>query len=212
MFARRAVLALLAVFVLALILAGCGSKKYGVPMGTVNMRLTDAPAAFDAVNLVVTQVSIHRAGGESPADSEFIDDDHDDGAEADSEFVDNDHDDGETGGWEVIKSDPTTYDLLALRNGVLAALGTLDVPAGKYTQIRLKIGVGSTVVIAGESHPLVIPSGAQSGLKLIHPFVVPAGGVIDVTLDLDAERSITQSADGSWRLNPTVKITSAAQP
>lgn len=177
----------------ALVLAGCGEQG-GVPFGTVRVRLTDTPAAFDAVNVVVTEVSIHRAIGVEGAPPDTA------SAVATSENA---------AGWEVLKSDTTAYDLLALRNRVFTTLATALVPAGMYTQIRLAIGAGSTVVVDGVPYPLEVPSGAQSGLKLVHPFTVPPNGFVDVTLDFDAEQSVVETGAGAWMLTPVIQVTSA---
>jgi len=109
-------------------------------------------------------------------------------------------------GWETIKDDTTTYDLLTLRNGVFTGLAAGDVPAGHYTQIRLGIGEGSHVVQDGAIHPLEIPSGMQSGYKLVGEFDVPAGGAIELTLDFDAARSILRTGNGRYKLKPTVRV------
>lgn len=109
-------------------------------------------------------------------------------------------------GWEVLNGTPGTYDLLALTNGVFAELAVASIPAGHYTQVRLKLGEGSTVVVGGVTHPLIIPSGLQSGLKLLGEFDVPAGGGFDLGLDFDAARSVIDNGDGTWKLQPTVRI------
>jgi len=109
-------------------------------------------------------------------------------------------------GWETIKQDTTTYDLLTLRNGVFTGLAAGDVPAGHYTQIRLAIGEGSNIVRSGTTYPIDIPSGMQSGYKLVGEFDVPAGGAIELTLDFDAARSIIQTGNGSYKLKPTVRV------
>ena len=162
----------LAALGLAATLLGCSSKPNTTALGHVDLRLTDAPGQFEAVNLVVTSVAIHRAGS----------------------------------GWETIKQDTTTYDLLALREGVFASLAAGDVPAGHYTQIRLVIGEGSNVVQASTSYPIEIPSGMQSGFKLVGEFDVPAAGAVELTLDFDAARSIVQTGQGSYQLKPTVRV------
>ena len=41
--------------------------------------------------------------------------------------------------WVVVQGDPVTVDLLKWSNGKSMVLGSADVPAGKYTQIRIKI-------------------------------------------------------------------------
>jgi hypothetical protein len=144
----------------------------------MNVRMTDAPGDFQSLSLVVQEVSVHR--GDADSDS--------------------------TSGWTVLSDGPQTYDLLNLRNGVFASVGMAKVLAGHYTQIRLKLGSGSTVVIDGVSHPLTVPSGFQSGLKLVGSFDVPANGLLDVALDFDAGRSIVLSGTGSYSLKPTVRV------
>jgi hypothetical protein len=142
-------------------------------MGQVRLMLTDAPGGFEAINLVVREVSIHRAGG---------------------------------AGWEVIQSGTATYDLLQLRNGLFATLGVAPVPAGHYTQIRLKLDPGSNVVVDGVAHPLFIPSGEQSGYKLVGEFDVPADDSVEVIVDLDGARSIHETGNGRYMLRPTARI------
>jgi hypothetical protein len=93
---------------------------------------------------------------------------------------------------------------------VFTTLGVTPVPAGHYTQIRLKLGAGSDVVVDGVTHALVVPSGMQSGLKLIHPFTVPPSGFVDLLLDFDAQHSVAQMGAGTWMLKPTIKITGSS--
>jgi hypothetical protein len=160
-------------------LAGCsGSPSSSSAPGTgrVIVRLTDAPADYDAVNLVVDGVTIHRGD--------------DDGA----------------GGWETLSDDTITVDLLTLRNGVFMTLADIVVPAGHYTQVRLHLGEGSNVVVDGVTHPLTVPSGMQSGYKLVGEFDVPDGGLLDLMLDFDAARSIHQTGNGRYMLRPTVRV------
>jgi hypothetical protein len=147
--------------------------------------MTDAPGDFESVNLVITQVSAHLAGGDESGDS--LADSH-------------------TGGWIVLNDTPATYDLLTLQNGVFVTIGTGKVPAGHYTQVRLKLGAGSNVTVDGVTHPLFVPSGMQTGLKLVGNFDVPADGLVDIALDFDAARSIFQDGTGRYHLKPTVKV------
>jgi hypothetical protein len=55
-------------------------------------------------------------------------------------------------------------------------------------------------------HPLVIPSGDESGLKLVHGFTVAAGGMVNFTIDFDLRQSITL-ANGVYILKPVLRIT-----
>jgi hypothetical protein len=114
----------------------------------------------------------------------------------------------EGSGWETLSSEERSVDLMTLRNGVLTELAVALVPAGRYTQLRLVLAPGSEAVIDGTTHELVVPSGIQSGIKLIRPFEVPADGEIELTLDFDAQKSVFQTGDGTWMLRPTIAITS----
>ena len=180
---------LLALVLLAGLLAsaGCSSKNpvSSTQQGTVRLQLTDAPGPYDAVNLVVTQVAIHRGLPDSLGQ----------GGTSDS-----------TSGWEILSDRAATYDLMKLRNGVFATLAEGLAPAGHYTQVRLKLGVGSNVVVDGVVHPLTVPSGMQSGYKLVGDFDVPATGLLELALDFDAARSIHQTGSGRYMLKPTCRV------
>jgi hypothetical protein len=178
----RFAISLASVLAISAVLAGCGkSGGAGVTapgMGTVRIGLTDAPASFDSVVIVVREVSIHR--GDSGTDDS---------------------------GWEIVRPDSVAaYDLLTLRNGVFMTLGTGLVPAGHYTQVRLKLAPGSYVVTGGAKYLLTVPSGLQSGYKLVGEFDVPAGGEVDLGLDFDAARSIHVTGNGKYMLKPTVRV------
>ena len=144
--------------------------------GQLKIYLIDNPAVFDAVNIVVTRVEAHLSGADS------------------------------TSGWVVLSDSTATYDLLVLRNGVSAVLADSVLPAGNYTQLRLIVGDGSTVVVDGMTHPLEIPSGTQTGVKLNHPFSIPAGGIVELTLDFDADRSVIQTGSGDYQLQPVIRV------
>src|SRR5215471_8540505 len=45
------------------LLAGCSAdRQTGARLGHVSVRLTDAPGDYEQVNLVVTEISLHRDG------------------------------------------------------------------------------------------------------------------------------------------------------
>ncbi len=72
------------------------------------------------------------------------------------------------------------------------------VPAGNYEWMRLKVNAEPNVddsyiaFNAGERCELRVPSGAESGLKLIRGFTVGVGGVTDMTIDFNLRKSIVQ--------------------
>jgi hypothetical protein len=176
-----------AVAAVVILMTGCSSDQASAPgYGTMTVRMTDDPGDFDQVNLVITQVSARVEDFDT--DTTDVDDD---------------------GEWIVLENDPDTFDLMTLQNGHFATIGSALVPAGHYTEVRLKLGSGSNVVVDGVTHPLVVPSGMQSGLKLKGSFDVPAGGVLDISLDFDAGRSIFQTGTGQYMLKPVIKILAA---
>jgi len=113
------------------------------------------------------------------------------------------------GTWMTLGTPNKTINLLSLVGGVeesLVAGATL--PAGHYGQMRLVLGSGNTVKLAdGTVQPLTVPSGIQTGIKLVVNFDVAAGTTKDVWIDFDAAHSIQvvqAGASGQYILRPTI--------
>lgn len=159
-----------------LYIAGC-SNATDEPAkdGSIKIYLVDTPGEFEQVNVAITRVEVHRAGADTVS------------------------------GWTVVNNTPAVYDLLKLRNGASAILGHTTLSPGKYTQIRLLIGTGSHVFVDGQQWNLFIPSGIQTGIKLIHQFTIEADKLYELMLDFDANRSIV-SVPGQYILRPTIRV------
>lgn len=164
---------------LALTMAGCGGDDGG--SSTLSLSITDAPLDdVTSVWLQFTGVEVKRAGG--PPET-------------------------------ILFDAPKGYDLLTLQNGNAALLlGDTTVPAGNYQWLRLILdpAPGSAYVVdADGQHDLVIPSGAQTGLKLVRGFVMPAGGRADFTIDFKLHDSIIappgQAPD--YMMKPVLRMT-----
>lgn len=91
------------------------------------------------------------------------------------------------------------FDLLDLTGTTRAMLvDGVQIPAGDYEWLRLKVnadpnmGGDSHVVLeqGGEQCELRIPSGDQTGLKLIRGFTVAVGAITDFTIDFDLRKSL----------------------
>ena len=161
-------------------LSGCFS---GDDHGSFSLSVTDAPVD-DATAVVVefTGVSIKPADGQA----------------------------------EVFNFDePRSIDLLALQgNDSQALLEDELVPAGNYEWIRLHVNAVNGEFDSyiefedGGQHSLYVPSGAQTGLKLVSGFVVPANGSADFTIDFDLRKSITnpQSPTVDYILKPALRL------
>ena len=107
-----------------------------------------------------------------------------------------------SGGGQAITinfSAPKTIDLLQEQNGNEASLLSAEsVPAGNYDWIRLVLNVAadgtvanSYITVNGAQYPLVIPSGAETGLKLVQGFTMTANQVANFTIDFMLQQSIT---------------------
>ena len=110
---------------------------------------------------------------------------------------------------------PRQIDLLALEGGGSEILLRDEVlPAGNYEWIRLKVNAGRTASDSyvdledGSRHALFIPSGNQSGLKLIRGFTVGAGSTTDFTIDFDLRRSVIRppGQSGDFVLKPVLRV------
>jgi len=156
--------------------------------GTLRMILVDAPADLEGVEsleIVFDRVMVHRGICQ----------------EEDS-----------TDGWITVLCDTLpveqrTFDLMELVNGDFGILCEDDLEAGAYTQIRIIIE-SATLVVDGEPQTLFIPSGEQSGIKLVGGFKVDPDVITELTLDFDVAKSLHEAPPGSGRyiLRPTIRL------
>lgn len=119
----------------------------------------------------------------------------------------------ESEGWITLEQfdEPVSIDLLAYQNGESYFLTEEVIPAGDYNQIRLVLDMEQTGTYIlyddGSKQQLKVPSGSQSGYKINGDFTVPAGGVVNLTLDWDLRRAIVKAGNsGLYILKPTVRV------
>jgi hypothetical protein len=180
--------------ILMFAVCGCGGSGSG-SSGSLSLGLTDATTSeYQGVYVTIEEVRVHLGGNES-----------------------------EDSNWKVVASPRKTYNLLELVNGVREELGISKLDPGHYTQMRLIIGEtpDDGINIFSESHPyanyiiddtdsyheLKIPSGPQTGEKIVHGFDINQNETTELILDFDASRSIVKAgSSGKWLLKPTVKV------
>lgn len=95
-------------------------------------------------------------------------------------------------------------------------LSNVTVVAGNYQWIRLDIDAANSYIITstGAKYPLTIPSGSQTGLKLVSGFTVAQGSVADFVIDFNLRGSVTQSNTGgmvSYILTPALRLINMQQ-
>jgi Domain of unknown function (DUF4382) len=105
-----------------------------------------------------------------------------------------------------------SLDLLKLQGNASAVLlNGVTVPAGSYQWLRLDIDEANSYVISstGGKFPLNVPSGSESGLKLVSGFTVAQGGVADFVIDFDLRQSLTLDNSGgttTYTLKPALRL------
>lgn len=177
--------AITGVAVAGLGLAGCNLGGTGT--GTFSLQVTDAPVD-GAEAVVVTFVGVQL----QPANGDRIDITYDAAKE---------------------------IDLLALQGGDTAALLNGEtVSAGEYEWIRLQLDAeagssASYIQLSGQQHNLTIPSGSETGLKLVRGFTVPANGSASFTIDFDLRKSVVETggANPSYILKPALRLVDNTQ-
>ena len=91
---------------------------------------------------------------------------------------------------------PKLIDLVTQSGTASAVLFNQPIPAGSYGQIRLMVVAdgdpsNSYIVFSdGTMHGLQVPSGSETGLKLVSGFTVPGSGVVNYTIDFDLRQAI----------------------
>jgi len=147
----------------------------------VVVTLTDSPGDYDAVNIDVIGLEVHANQGE------------------------------QQNGWISLNTNAAVYDLLLLTNGTEALLADTEFPTGKISQLRLILGDNNTLLTEGNTFPLTIPSGQESGLKLIINETLEEGITYTIKLDFDAARSVVKAGTlGKFNLKPVIKVITEA--
>lgn len=166
---------------LSLILLAASCSKDNTQTATLQVALTDAPGDYQEVNIDIQDVQVNADAGNSNS------------------------------GWVSLNIKKGVYNLLKLTNGLDTLLGTVTLPVGKVSQIRLILGSNNTVKIADQFFSLATPSSQQSGLKILINSTLTAGVTYKITLDFDAARSIVLTGSSNYILKPVIRSVVAAQ-
>jgi len=179
---------LISILSLSMILTACGSDSTDNG-GSLNLNITDAPVD-SAAKVVVSFSGVSIKPENGPAyDIDFVDDN----------------------GSPAMK----TIDLLSQQGSNSEPLLVNEaLEAGHYNWMRLKVKSSITSTDSyieledGSQHPLYVPSGNQTGLKLNQGFDITDGGSVSLTIDFDLRKSVLSPNNNSeaYKLKPTLRI------
>lgn len=112
-----------------------------------------------------------------------------------------------------------TFNLLELTDGMSEMLGSFEMEAGQYNQLRFILEApergqeapsnpGSYLEFEdGTTQPLFVPSGGNTGYKATGSFTVPSNGSVNLTADFDARKSVVETGvKGMYILQPTIRL------
>ena len=190
-------------------LAACSGGSSPSNTGQLMLGLTDGPVE-SATSVVVqfTGIEIKPAGG-PPQEAVVFD------STSCDEF------DAATGACSI--------DLLTLTGDERKVVFNGQLEAGNYQWVRLLVNADLNEMDSyigfedGSMCSLYIPSGAQSGLKIVSGITVTANGVSDYTLDFDVRKSITmppglagpigspELCAANYVMKPTIRIVDTTQ-
>lgn len=115
---------------------------------------------------------------------------------------------GSDGGKTFNFSSPKQIDLMTTQNGKAATLlNGVVIPSGNYQWISLMVDASqsSITLTDGTVHTLDIPSGSQTGLKIVSAFTVAGGSQADFTIDIDLRKAVTLTG-GNYILKPAMRL------
>jgi len=120
----------------------------------------------------------------------------------------------ESGRIQIDFDEPREIDLLALQGEAHEViLDDETLPAGDYQWIQLNVeaerGVVDSYIDRDDGrHSLFVPSGAQSGLRLVQGFTLAAGGISDFTIDFDLRKSVHRPGNNGddFFLRPALRL------
>jgi hypothetical protein len=154
---------------------GSCSNKDSAEKAKLEVRLTDDPAAYDAVLIDIKDVQVNVTG----------------------------EDDKNWQSLAGVKKG--VYNLLDLVNDKDTLLVNADIPTGRLHQIRLVLGSNNSLISNGITYHLETPSAMQSGLKLNVQHDVTGGILYTMLLDFDAARSIVNTGNNKFVLKPVIR-------
>ena len=150
--------------------------------GRIIVKITDAPFPIDfiedaSVTITKVEMRLEEMSGENE-EGEVEEGEVEEGEVEESPFI-------------TLFEGSETFNLLELRNGVMATFLDLEIPVGNYNLIRIYVENARIAVKGYDTYSVKVPSGSQTGVKVfMKPSLKVAGGLTaEVVLDFSLEKS-----------------------
>jgi hypothetical protein len=160
------------------LLAACGGSGSSESTGRLTIGLTDGPVeGASAVIVAFTGVELKAAGDGEPMEPVVFD------ADSCEDFN--------------VVTGTCSIDLLELQGTASRVVFNHELPAGRYNWVRLLVDADmnemDSYIDFGDDRQcsLYIPSGDETGLKIVSGITVTANGLSEYTLDFDVRKSVT---------------------
>lgn len=180
----------LSIFALFLAFTACEEDDKTTDKGTLSLALTDAPIDNESVDSVNITIT----------DLQYH---------------------KQNNSWESFDAYETKkVNLLDLTDGMTEMLGSFEMEAGQYNQLRFMLDAptydgeeplsnpGSYITFDdGTKEELFVPSGSQTGYKAVGAFRVPSNGEVQLTADFDVRKSVVNAKNSEkYILKPTIRL------
>ncbi len=185
--------------------------------GRITLRLTDAPFPFDLVaeaNVTIFKVEAKLEDEEESEEEENSEDMTEGTTDSSTDEADEEENEEEDS-FVTLMEEEVRVNLLELTNGITEQLADVEVPAGRYKEIRVFVKDAEIILTDGNTFDLNVPSGSSSGIKLkLDPgFDVEGNFPTDLLLDFDVSRSfvpqgnsMTLEGINGFTFKPVIKV------
>jgi len=180
---------LLSIFAIFLTFTSCEEEETSTDNGTLSLALTDAPIDDESVTGVYITINGLQYHKQKNSWADFE-------------------------GYETKK-----VNLLELTDGMTEMLGSFEMEAGQYNQLRFmldaptygegpKANPGCYITFKdGTQKELFVPSAGKTGFKATGAFRVPSNGEVKLTADFDVRKSVVNAnQSGMYILKPTIRL------
>ena len=159
----------------------CCSSNGADDQGEILIKVIDAPANYQQINIVVNRVSIHQAGNAPDI------------------------------GWKFLNiGSPVSFNLLKLLNGHSVQLAFSKIPVGTYDQIKIDYGT-CTITTNGNPILLVLDPSITRGNIIPYGFHIVQGQQFQLTFDYDAYSSVYPSGFlNGYIFKPKIRVQNTA--